>query len=64
LARQLKALLEKFGLTSKVLYYVKNKGTNLSNMITSLKSMIACEALNLLQPFDGACFGHAMSKTA
>jgi hypothetical protein len=31
-------------------------------MITILKSMIWCKALNLLQPFDGACFGHAMNK--
>ncbi len=23
-----------------------------------------CEALNLLTPFDGACFGHAMNKAA
>ncbi len=64
LARQLKALLEKFGLTSKVLCYVKDKGTNLSNMTTTLKSMIWCEALNLLQPFDGTCFGQQFKSFA
>jgi len=58
LTRQLKAMLETFGLTSKILCYVKDKGT----MTTTLKSVISCEALNLLAPFDGACFGHAMSK--
>ncbi len=64
LARQLKALLEKFELTPKVLCYVKDKGINLSSMTNTLKLMISCEALNLLQPFDGACFGHAMNKAA
>jgi hypothetical protein len=33
-------------------------------MTTTLKLMISCEPLNLLQPFDGACFGHAMNKIA
>jgi len=62
LAKQLKAMLEKFGLISKVLCYVKDKGTNLISMITTLKYVISCEALSLLVPFDGACFGHVMSK--
>jgi hypothetical protein len=26
--------------------------------------VILCEALNLLAPFDGACFEHVMSKGA
>ncbi len=64
LAKQLKAMLEKFGLTSKVLCYVKDEGTNLTSMIIALKSVISCEAFNLLVPFDGACFGHAMSKAS
>jgi hypothetical protein len=62
LARQLKTMPEKFGLISKVLCYVKDKGTNLANMTTTLKSIISCEALSLLVPFDGACFGHVMNK--
>jgi hypothetical protein len=60
----LKALLKKFGLTSKVLCYVKDEGTNLETMTIALKSTISCEVLNLLTPFVGACFGHAMSKVA
>jgi len=63
LAKQLKAMLEKFGPISKVLCYVKNEGTNLASMIITLKYVISCEALSLLVPFDGACFGHVMSKT-
>ncbi len=31
-------------------------------MTTALKSVILCEELNLLAPFDGACFEHVMNK--
>jgi len=62
LAKQLKAMLEKFGLSSKILCYVKDEGTNLWTMTTTLKLVISCEAFNLLAPFDGACFGHVISK--
>jgi hypothetical protein len=43
----------KFGFTSKILYYVKDEGTNLGTMTTTLKLVISCEALNLLAPFNG-----------
>jgi hypothetical protein len=62
LARQLKAMLKKFGLTFKILCYVKNECTNLGNLTTTLKFVISCETLNLHVHFDGSCFGHAMSK--
>ncbi len=62
LARQLKAMLKKFALTSKVLCYIKDKGTNLASMTIILNSIISREALNLFLPFDGACFGHVMNK--
>ncbi len=55
-------MLEKFGFSPKISCYVKYEGTNLGTMITTLKSIISCEAFNLLAPFDGACFGHAMNK--
>jgi hypothetical protein len=64
LTKQLKVLLEKFGLTSKVLCYVKNEGTNLETMTIALMSIISCEALSLPIPFVGACFGHTLSKTS
>jgi hypothetical protein len=60
LARQLKAMLEKFGPHLRCC----EEGTNLSSMTTTLKLMISCEALNLLQPFDETCFGHVMNKVA
>jgi hypothetical protein len=61
LTKQLKALLEKFGLTSKVLCYVKNEGTNLETMTIALKPIISCEALSLPIPFFGACIAQNIS---
>jgi len=43
LARQLKGLLERFQLTFKILCYVKDEGTNLGTMITTLKYVMTCE---------------------
>ncbi len=60
----MKALLEKFGLISKVLCYVKDEGINLAIMTTSLKFVISCDALSLPIHFDDACIGHVMSKVA
>jgi hypothetical protein len=40
------------------------EGINLVSMTTTLKFVISCEALSLLVPFDGACFGHVMSKAS
>ncbi len=46
LARQLKAMLEKNGLMSKVLCYVIDESINLASMTVALKLVIWCEALN------------------
>jgi hypothetical protein len=62
LARQLKAMFEKFGFVFKIVCYIKNEGTNLGNMTSTLKFVISCEALNLHVLFSGSCFRHAMSK--
>jgi hypothetical protein len=40
LARQLKAMLEKKGIMSKVLCYVIDEGINLASMIVALKLVI------------------------
>jgi hypothetical protein len=61
LAKQLKALLEKLGLTSKVLCYVKNERTKLETMTIALKSTISCEVLSLPIPFVGACIEQNIS---
>jgi hypothetical protein len=60
----MKALFEKFKLTSKILCFVKNENTNLGTMVAALISMVTCKAVKLNVPFDGSYFGHAMSKVA
>jgi hypothetical protein len=62
LAKQLTTLLERFKLTSKILCFVTNEGTNLGTMIAILRFVVICEALKLDVLFDGFCFGHAMNK--
>ncbi len=57
-------MLEEFGFTSKVLCYVKDEGTNLVSMTTTIEFVISCGALSLLVLFHGACFGHIMSKAS
>ncbi len=47
LTKELKAFLEIFGLTSKILCYVKNERTNLETVTTTLKLTISCEVLSL-----------------
>jgi len=57
-------MFKKFGLASKILCYVKDKGPNIGNITTTLKYIISCEILNYLHvSFNGSCFGHAMNKT-
>jgi hypothetical protein len=48
LAKQLKAMFESCGFTSKILCYIKDEGTNLENMTSVLKSMISCEAFKYI----------------
>lgn len=62
LARQSNAMIESFSFTSNILCYVKDEGINLENMTMALKSVILCESLSFLAPFDGACFEYVMSK--
>jgi hypothetical protein len=36
----MKVLLERFKVTSKILWFVKDEGTNIRTMITTLKSLV------------------------
>jgi len=49
-------------LKKKIIAYVKDEGSNLNAMISTLKSIISCETLGLPKSFNGICFGHAFSK--
>jgi hypothetical protein len=58
----MKVLLVDFNLTSKVIMYVKDEGTNLNSFTIALTFVVSCEPLQLFQQFVGFCIGHVMSK--
>jgi hypothetical protein len=62
LTRNLKKLLDSYGLSKKIIAYIKDEGENLS-MTTTLKYVVNYEVLGLEESFSGTCFGHAFSKT-
>jgi hypothetical protein len=59
----LKELLNPYGLSKKIITYVKDEGINLNFMTTALKFVVNCEVLRLEENFNGAYFGHAFSRT-
>jgi hypothetical protein len=62
MANQVNFLLESFVLFDKIITYVKDEGSNLNTLTNALKSKVSCFPLQLLTPFVGSCFGHAMLK--
>jgi hypothetical protein len=42
---------------------VKNAGINLLILTNILKQIVSYEKLGIFAPFEGVCFGHALSKT-
>jgi hypothetical protein len=63
LAKIVKSLLEQFKLQTKVIAYVKDKGSNLKTLKIALSANISCNVLGLYDPYANVCFGHVMSKT-
>jgi hypothetical protein len=56
-------LLDKFSLITKILTYVKDKEFKLQTCAIGLTSIVSCDYLILLKPFDGSCLRlHALSK--
>jgi hypothetical protein len=55
-------LLDNYALRRKIIVYVKDEGSNLNSMTTTLKSIISCDMLGLEESFQSNCFGHAFSK--
>jgi hypothetical protein len=41
---------------------MKDEGTNLFIMTNAFKQSVSFEKLVILAPFEGVCFGHALSK--
>jgi hypothetical protein len=63
LAKNLKELLDSYGLSKKIIPYIKDEGTNLNSMTTDLKFVVNCEVFGLEESFNGTCFGHPFFKT-
>jgi hypothetical protein len=59
---RLQVLLDIFGILHQVIAFVKDEGTNLCAMATTLHSIVDCEPLKILKVYEGTCFGHVMSK--
>jgi hypothetical protein len=63
LVRNLRKLLDSYGLSKKIIVYVKDEGANLNSMTKTFKFVVNCEVLGLGESFNGTCFVHAFSKT-
>jgi hypothetical protein len=46
----------------KIIAFVQNEGFNLNSMTTSLKLIVSCDILGLVDSFQGTYFGLAFSK--
>ncbi len=51
-----------YKLINKIIYYVKDEGTNLFTITNVFKQIVICEKLGILAPFEGVCFDHALLK--
>jgi hypothetical protein len=51
LTRSLTKLLDKYGLKKKIIAYVKDEGSNLNAMITTLKVVVNFESFGLEESF-------------
>ena len=58
MALQMKALLDSFGLTQRILAFVKDEGGNLGTMAGALRSIVSCDPLQITTVFEGTFFGH------
>jgi hypothetical protein len=62
MAPKLHELLDRFSLTHKIITVVKYEMSNLRTCVSALTSIISCNNLGFLEPFDGTSFKHALSK--
>jgi GTP-sensing pleiotropic transcriptional regulator CodY len=49
-------------LTKKIFAYVKDEGAHFNTMTTTLKSIISCETLCVMENFQGTSFGYGFTK--
>ncbi len=62
LAKIVKPSLKKFQMTKRIIFYVKNEGSNLGTLESVLIFVVNHEFLDLSKPYVGTCFGHLMSN--
>ncbi len=62
MAKKLTKLLDNYALEKKFIAYVKDEGSNLNTMTTTLKSIVSCDMLGLEESFQDTSFGHVFSK--
>jgi hypothetical protein len=62
LARKFINLLDAYGLRNKIITNVKDEGSNLNTLTSTLKSIVKCETLGLKESSQETCFGHVFSK--
>jgi hypothetical protein len=58
----LQYLFKQYGLTKKILAYVKDKGVNLNITTIALKLIVSGEALGMMESFHGTYIKHALVK--
>lgn len=51
MAKKTQKTLEQYGLMKKMIFYVKDEGVNLNVLTTILKSIVNCEALDVIKSF-------------
>ncbi len=62
LAKKLLELLDNYASRKIIIVYVKDEGSNLNIVSTTLKSIVSCDMLGLKESFQGICFSHAFSQ--
>jgi len=58
MVNQLRSLFEKYDLMHCMITFVKNEGSNLMSMATTLCSIVDCRPLKLQQVYEGMCWSH------
>jgi hypothetical protein len=59
---ELEYLFYSFSFRKKIIAFVKNEGTNLNVMISTLMFVVSYDIMGLEESFNGSCFGCVFSK--
>jgi hypothetical protein len=60
MAIQVNNVFVEHGLNTHVFAYVKDEGSNIPTMTSTLTFIVSCEVLGLSTPFVCSCWGHVM----